>query len=244
MRPSPAGGAVARVLQWRFLGTVAYEKGTLLQEALRRRLRDSEGPEAFILLEHPHVLTLGRNADRRDLIAGDDWLRAHGVATVESDRGGQVTYHGPGQLIGYPIVNLDPDRRDLRRYVHDLLEVLVRTLSDLGLEAHARHQQPEIGVWVEQRKIASLGVHISRWITTHGFALNVSTDLAYFDAIVPCGLTGVRMASIESLTGVRHPLESVAEICVAHFLERFGRAGVRVPAQTWTAVVSAGDRVP
>lgn len=135
--------------------------------------------------------------------------------------------------MGYPILNLDPDRRDLRRYIHDLQEVLVRTLADFGVEARARTRQPEIGVWSGEFKIASLGVHISRWITTHGFALNVTTDLSMFGAIVPCGLTGVRMASIESLTGRRCELAEVARACVGHLCEVFGRQGVEVTGATW-----------
>ena len=134
-----------------------------------------------------------------------------------------MTYHGPGQLVGYPIVNLSPDRRDVRRYVRDLEEVLVRTLADWGVAAVPRSEQAFIGCWVGEEKIASIGVHLSRWVTTHGFALNVSTDLSYFGGIVPCGLPGVSMASIQSLTGASPPLAEVAAVCARALGERFER---------------------
>ncbi len=172
-----------------------------LQLAARAALKAGEGPERLLLLEHPHVYTLGRNASEADILAGPDWLRAREIEVVECDRGGQVTYHGPGQLVGYPIVNLSPDRRDVRRYVRDLQQVLIRTLADYGITAEGRDGQAFVGVWAGEEKIASIGVHLSRWITTHGFALNVSTDLSYFAGIIPCGLHQVRMTSIERLTG-------------------------------------------
>jgi len=146
-----------------------------------------------------------------------------GIPVAASDRGGQVTYHGPGQLVGYPVVNLSPDRRDVRRYVHDLQEVLIRTLADYGVTAERRSEQAFIGVWVGEEKIASIGVHLSRWITTHGFALNVATDLSLFAGIVPCGLNQVRMTSIARLTGSAPQLPEVATTAARHFAAVFGR---------------------
>ena len=134
-----------------------------------------------------------------------------------------MTYHGPGQLVGYPIVNLSPDRRDVRRYVRDLQAVLIRTLADYGVTAEARDGQAFIGVWAGEDKIASIGVHLSRWITTHGFALNVSTDLSYFAGIVPCGLKGIGITSIERLTGRAPALPEVAAVCAGHFARIFDR---------------------
>jgi lipoyl(octanoyl) transferase len=157
------------------------------------------------------------------VLAGPEWLRAKGVEVAECDRGGQVTYHGPGQLVGYPIVNLSPDRRDVRRYVRDLQEVLVQTLADFGVMAEGRGEQALIGVWVGEEKIASIGVHLSRWITTHGFALNVSTDLSYFTGIIPCGLHQVRTTSIERLLGMAPPLPEVAASAARHFARIFDR---------------------
>jgi lipoyl(octanoyl) transferase len=212
---------------WADLGRVAYRPAVELQSALRSALRRGEGGEHLLLLEHPHVFTLGRNADAQDVRAPREWLLAQGVAVEECDRGGQVTYHGPGQLVGYPILDLSPDRRDVRRYVRDLSEVLIRTLADYGVAAEPGPDQPRIGVWAAGKKVASIGVHLSRWITTHGFALNVTTDLSYFRRIVPCGLPDVEMASIASLTGERPPLAEVAGRLVGHFAAVFGRELVR-----------------
>jgi lipoyl(octanoyl) transferase len=219
----------------RDLGCLGYREAAALQLALRDALRRGEGPEHLLLLEHPHVFTVGRNAWARARAAGDEdvaapdvlapasWLAAEGVTVEETDRGGQVTYHGPGQLVGYPILDLAPDRRDVRRYVRDLCEVLIRTLADFGVAAEPGQDTARIGVWAAGQKVASLGIHLSRWLTTHGFALNVATDLSFFQRIVPCGLPGVRMASIASLTGQAPPLAEVRERVVHHFADVFGR---------------------
>ncbi len=224
-----------RELRWGFLGTVPYGPAVALQERLREELLLSRrlprrGADTLLLLEHPHVYTLGRTARTGELVADPAWLRERGVDVAETNRGGRSTYHGPGQLVGYPIVDLDPDRRDVRRYVRDLEEVLVRTLADYGVAAAPRQAQPEIGVWVGERKIGSLGVHLRRWVATHGFALNVTTDLSFFSGIVPCGLEGVEMTSIAALTGRRPPLPEVAARCTAHFAAVFDRCPVEVPA--------------
>ena len=194
-----------------------------LQERLREELRSGAGPEHLLLLEHPPVFTLGRTAKPTDIVAGKQWLQDRGVEVAECDRGGQVTFHGPGQLVGYPIIDLKPDRRDIRKYVRDLQQVLVRTLADFGIDAEPRHEQSVIGVWVGSRKIASIGVHLSRWITTHGFALNVSTDLSFFRGIVPCGLQQVEMTSIETLIGEAPAVSVVAAACSSHFGDVFSR---------------------
>ena len=218
-----------RPLHWDFLGRIPYAEALAVQHAVRDAVKRGEGPEHLLLLEHPHVYTLGRNADESDVLASPEWLKARGVEIAECDRGGQVTYHGPGQLVGYPILNLSPDRRDIRRYVHDLQEVLVRTLADFGVTAEGREEQALIGVWVGEEKIASIGVHLSRWITTHGFALNVSTDLSYFAGIIPCGLNQVRMTSVERLQGKAPALPEVASACARHFARIFDRDPVAAP---------------
>jgi lipoyl(octanoyl) transferase len=227
-----------RPLHWDFLGRVPYAEALELQLAARAALKNGEGPERFLLLEHPHVYTLGRNASAADVLASPEWLSARGVEVVECDRGGQVTYHGPGQLVGYPIVNLSPDRRDVRRYVRDLQEVLIRTLAGFGLAAQPGAGQENIGVWVGEEKIASIGVHLSRWITTHGFALNVATDLSLFAGIIPCGLHQVRMTSIErsiGCTGRAASLSEVAADVARHFGEIFGRELVAAVPQLQAA---------
>lgn len=222
----------SRSLHWTWLGRVPYGEAVELQLAVRDALKSGEGPERFLLLEHPHVYTLGRNADRSDVLRD-------GVEVAECDRGGQVTYHGPGQLVGYPIVNLSPDRRDIRRYVRDLQEALIRTLAGYGIVARPGEEAAFIGVWVGERKIASIGVHLSRWITTHGFALNVSTDLSYFSGIIPCGLDQVEMTSIERLTGQAPALSDVAADCARHLSGILGREPVSDPDSGWTTWLQA-----
>ena len=217
----PASGG--RELRIDFLGRVDYDEATRLQEEARQALADRDGPERLLLLEHPPVYTLGRGATREDLLATSEWLQSRGVRVVECDRGGQITYHGPGQLVGYPILDLNPDRRDIRRYVRDLQEVLIRTLADLDIEAEPGVPNRPAGVWVGELKIGSIGVHLRRWITTHGFALNVSTDLTSFDGIVACGLPSVRMVSVARLSECTPPLEAVARLCQDHFCEVFER---------------------
>src|SRR5947199_8533725 len=159
-----AAATPRRPLHWDYLGRVPYAEAVEMQHAARAALKAGEGPERFLLLEHPHVYTLGRNASAEDVLAGPEQLAARGVEVAECDRGGQVTYHGPGQLVGYPVVNLSPDRRDIRRYVRDLPQVLIRTLAGYGIAAEPRDGQEYIGVWAGEEKIASRGVHLSRWI--------------------------------------------------------------------------------
>ncbi len=199
-----------------------YARAFDLQIATREALRRGDGPERLLLLEHPHVYTLGRNASPTDVLLSEDQLARKGVEVTVTDRGGQVTYHGPGQLVGYPILDLDPDRRDLRRYVRDLQETLVELLAGYGVAARGGEGE-RIGVWAGERKIASIGIHLSRWLTTHGFALNVAPELALFDGIVACGLAGVEMTSIARETGATPPLEEVARRAVDCFAARFGR---------------------
>ncbi len=226
-----------------FLGRVAYPAATALQDRLRDALKAGAGDEHLLLLEHPHVYTLGRNATAADVLLAPPALAARGVSVAECDRGGQVTYHGPGQLVGYPIVDLNPDRRDIRRYMRDLIETLVRTLADYGVEAAPRAGRDLVGVWVGEEKIASLGVHLKRWVTTHGFALNVTTDLAMFSGIVPCGLADVRMTSIERLTGRRPPLAEVAACAARHFGAVFGREMVAWERPPWAGEEEAAGGV-
>lgn len=220
--------SLERQLEWSFLGRVPYERADDLQRRLRERLRRRQGREVLLLLEHPHVYTLGRNANPGDILVDREWLQTHSVAVCESDRGGKVTYHGPGQLVGYPILDLNPDRRDIRRYVRDLQEMLVRVVAEFGVASSPGRRAEEIGVWVGERKIASIGVHISRWITTHGFALNVCPDLSYFGAIVPCGLERVEMTSLEAVTGKRLPVAEAGRACARQCAEIFERRAIEV----------------
>ena len=208
-----------------YLGRVSYEAGVELQHRLRQQLLDGE-PDALdtlLLLEHPPTYTVGRNCDRSDVLADPDWLRQRGIAVAECDRGGRATYHGPGQLVGYPVIDLRPDRRNVRGYVRDLQEVLVRTLATFGVAAVGGEERERIGVWVGRRKIASIGIHLRRWVTTHGFALNVCTDLDDFAGILSCGFDAGVMTSIEEFTGRRPDLEDVAGCCAENFARVFER---------------------
>ena len=197
----------------RELGRIDYASALELQRRLVVERQRGAIDDQLLLLEHPHVVTLGRNGHRENLLASDEVLARSGVTFYPTDRGGDITYHGPGQLIGYPILDLREWKRDVAAYVRAVEEVLIRTLADFGIDAG---RIPTLtGVWVDGRKIAAIGVHISRWVTSHGFALNVSTDLSYFEYIVPCGLT--RPVTSMAALGVRASLKEVAYILTAHF---------------------------
>lgn len=203
------------------LGLVPYEEGVALQEELRRGVTEGTVPEQLLLLEHPPVVTLGRNAGAGNVVLPPEALRARGIELRESGRGGDVTFHGPGQLVGYPILDLNPDRRDVHRYVRDLEEVLIRTLADFGVRAG---RIPGLtGVWIGDLKIAAIGVRISRWVTSHGFALNVRNDLEYFGVIVPCGISDRGVTSLSRVLERDVPLAEVKPPLVRRFAEVFGR---------------------
>ena len=181
------------------LGTLEYREALELQERVRGARQDERVPDVLLTLEHWPVYTRGRRSGSDELPMGEEWYRMQGIDVVDTDRGGKVTYHGPGQLVGYPIVRVD----DVVEYVRTLERTLVATLGGEGIVARARPEEgPEYtGVWVEDRKIASIGVHVARGVTTHGFAVNVENDLQPFNWIVPCGLTHVRMTSVIKETG-------------------------------------------
>jgi len=181
------------------LGTVDYRSALALQERVRAARQQGELPDVLLMLEHWPVYTRGRRSQPGELPMGEEWYALQGIETVQTDRGGKVTYHGPGQLVGYPILAVD----DVVAYVGTLEGALVAALADEGIVAHGRAADgPNFtGVWVEDRKIASIGIHLSRGVTTHGFAINVENDLQPFSWIVPCGLDGVRMTSLIKETG-------------------------------------------
>ena len=207
-----------------WLGRIRFADALALQREAAGRVADGE-EETLFLLEHEPVFTLGRNASAGDILFTPERCRELSIEIHESDRGGKVTYHGPGQLVGYPIVNLAPDRRDVKRYVTDLEEVLIRVLADVGVAA-ARSPLKErtTSVWVGNDKIAAIGVHLARWITTHGFALNVTDEpLARFLGIVPCGITDGGVTSIERVTGGRLVVSDLVPIVLRRFGEIFER---------------------
>ncbi|MDH4064295.1 MAG: lipoyl(octanoyl) transferase LipB [Acidobacteriota bacterium] len=216
-----------RPLDVRQLGVVPYTKGLELQQQLVEDRRAGRIPDTLLLLEHPHVLTVGVKKDGRShILAPTHRLQALGVEVFETGRGGDVTYHGPGQLVGYPIVDLNPDRRDVHRYVRDLEEVMIRICDGFGVEAG--RVSGLSGTWVRHpdrgpEKIGAVGVRISRWITCHGFALNVTTDLAFFNLIVPCGIADHGVTSLELAAGRAVAMAEVAAACTRQFSAVFDR---------------------
>jgi len=208
----------------RKLGTLDYQSALDLQRDLVEQRKRGEIPDHLLLLEHPDVITLGvkNRSDRSHVLESDAALAGKGIALFETGRGGDVTYHGPGQLVGYPIIDLKPDRCDVHRYVRDLEEVLIRAVSDFGIEAG--RIAGLTGIWVGPDKLAAIGVRISRWITSHGFALNVATDLSRFGLIVPCGITDKGVTSMERVLGHPVPMDEVRKIVASRFAATFGRS--------------------
>jgi lipoyl(octanoyl) transferase len=205
-----------------FLGITPYNNAHALQVDLVEQRKRDEIPDQFLLLEHPHVITLGRAANRGNILA-DDVMRAQfGVELFETGRGGDVTYHGPGQLVGYPIIKLLPGHQDIRRYVRNIQEVLIRAARDFGVEAEPRGGD-FVGVWVGDEKLGAIGVRVSRWVTMHGFAFNVNTDLNYFQLIIPCGIRGHGVTSLQKLLGRHIEMSAVARSVTRHFGEVFDR---------------------
>jgi len=184
-------------------------------------------PDVLLLLEHEPVITLGRNGDWHNLLVSEETLRMRGVSRHHIDRGGDITFHGPGQLVGYPLLRLERHEQDVHRYMRNLEEAVVCVLRDYGIEAG--RQEKLTGVWTSSGKICAMGVHISRWITRHGLALNVNTDLSYYDLIVPCGLQGKQIASMQSILGFEVDVREVAEKLREHFGRIFEREMVPVP---------------
>jgi lipoyl(octanoyl) transferase len=213
------------------LGRLEYGAAWELQRRLVAARKAAALPDVLLLCEHPHVITLGRNGKLANLRVSPDALRQMGVSLFETDRGGDITYHGPGQLVGYPILNLGEIRRDVAWYVRSLEEAMIRATAEFGVPA--RRVPGRTGVWVdsgsglgnsaaEEEKLAAIGVHLSRWVTSHGFAYNISTDLSYFDLIVPCGIADKRTTSLEMLLGRRVNMRDVSVRVAARLGEVFG----------------------
>ena len=202
-----------RKCQVRELGRIGYGPALELQQELIAARKAGTVPDHLLLLEHPHVITLGRNGHQENLLASAEIMERAGISFFPTDRGGDVTYHGPGQLVAYPIMDLREWQRDVGAFVRGVEQTMIDTLADYGIEAG---RIPKLtGVWVGGRKIAAIGVHISRWVTSHGLAMNVSTDLSYFQYIVPCGLT--KPVTSMAQLGVRATLEEVSRSLAAHF---------------------------
>ena len=213
-----------RQLEVRRLGLIGYDEALTLQRDLVEQRRANEIPDLLLLLEHPPVITLGVRSEiaRANVVATSERLAELGVAVHETGRGGDVTYHGPGQVVGYPILDLKPDRCDVHKYVRDLEEVMIRVCAAYGINAS---RIPGLtGTWVGAEKIGAIGIRISRWITSHGFAFNVRTDLDHFKLIVPCGITDRGVTSLEKVTGRSIAMREVEDEIVRSFTAVFERA--------------------
>jgi lipoyl(octanoyl) transferase len=200
------------------LGRVEYGAALALQKETELAVKLDQQPDTLLLLEHPHTLTVGRRGDSAGILMSQELLKARGVTVFETNRGGKITYHGLGQIVGYPIINLSPHREDVHAYVRDLEEVLIRTLADFDIGAF--RIEGLTGVHTSRGKVAAIGVHIARWITTHGFALNVNTDLSFFNLIIACD--GEQVTSIEDLLGREIDMRGVEDRIVEHFAGVFG----------------------
>jgi lipoate-protein ligase B len=203
-------------------GSVPYEEARELQHEVAERRRRGEVPDVLLLLEHPPVYTRGRRSQPQELPMGAEWYEAQGIEVRDTDRGGLVTYHGPGQLVAYPIVHLGPYGDDVHRYVRGLERVMIEALGETGVEA--KTIEGLTGVWVGGRKIGSIGLHVSRGVTTHGLAINVNNDLQPFEWIVPCGIEGVAMTSLSRELGAEQDLGAFAETLVNTYADVFDRA--------------------
>lgn len=206
------------------LGLIRYSAAFEVQERLVAARKTGAIVNVLLLCEHPHVITVGRNGNRAHLLASQNVLRQKNVELQETNRGGDITYHGPGQIVGYPVLDLAGFRKDVRWYVRSLEEVMIRASAELGIAAG--REPGKIGVWAGEaersEKLGAIGVHLSRWVTSHGFAYNVSTDLRYFDLIVPCGIVGRKATSLEKLLGRSVPSTEIAASLTRQFGEVFG----------------------
>ncbi len=212
--------AQRRTLALRELGVVPYAEGLELQAELVGKRRTADIPDTLLLLEHPHVLTLGSSSDPAHVLADRRERDRLGIELFKAGRGGDVTYHGPGQLVAYPILDLKPDRKDLHRYLRDLETVLIGVAA--SFDVHAERSEGLTGVWTEMGKLAAIGVRVSSgWITSHGVALNVSTDLGYFDTIVPCGISDRDVTSLQRELGRPVTVPEASEALVEHFAHVF-----------------------
>nr|HEV7952973.1 lipoyl(octanoyl) transferase LipB [Candidatus Acidoferrales bacterium] len=228
------------------LGLIGYERAWNLQKRIVAARKLALIPDVLLLCEHPHVITMGRNGRAEHLLASESLLRARGVEFHATNRGGDITYHGPGQIVAYPILNLSEIRRDVGWYVRQLEEAMIRTSAEYGITAERRDGRT--GIWVDvtsaseiatDEKLGAIGVHISRWVTSHGLAYNVSTDLNYFDLIVPCGIAGKRATSLKRLLNREVEMNGASQKLVRHLGDCFGRTmRATSPAELESALVA------
>lgn len=221
---SKAAIPIKKTCEVLYPGVVLYPDAVVLQESYVRKVASGEEVEKFILLEHPHVITLGRGSHQENLLVSREFLAERGVAIEESGRGGDITYHGPGQVVGYPILNLK-EKPDLHLYLRNLEELLIRTVADFGITAGRKKGMT--GIWMDEDKIGAIGVRVARWVSSHGFALNVSPDLDYFHYIIPCGIRQHGVTSMQKILGREIPFEEVHASLLIHFEQIFQRRPLR-----------------
>lgn len=189
--------SISKELFYSNLGTVSYQEAWDLQRTIHLMRTSGAIEDTLLLLEHPHTYTLGKTADRTNLIGSEEYLEKNGISVFEIDRGGDITYHGPGQIVGYPIIDLNKWKPDTHLYLRNLEEVIIKVLAEYGIESG---RKPEYtGVWVKESKIAAIGIRVSRWVTMHGFAFNINTDLELFNGIIPCGIKDKEVTSLSRL---------------------------------------------
>ncbi len=201
------------------LNSISYDKCWDLQKKIFEERKNNLIPDTFLMLEHPHTYTLGKTGDKANLIGDETFLKSKGISVFEIDRGGDITYHGPGQIVGYPIINLQNWEMDTHLYLRTLEEVIIKTCSEYGLKTNRKENFT--GVWLEERKIAAIGIKVSRWITMHGFAFNINTDLSLFNGIIPCGIKDKAVTSLEKELNKKITLEEVKNKLLKNFKELF-----------------------
>lgn len=217
--------SIFRSLSYSDLGFVDYKKTWDFQKELLNERKNNLIDDTLLLLEHPHTYTLGKTANKNNLIGSEDFLSKKSISIFEIDRGGDITYHGPGQLVGYPIINLTDWQQDTHKYLRALEEAIIKTIAEFGITGERNDKFT--GVWINERKIAAIGIKVSRWITMHGFALNCNTDLSFYDGIIPCGIKDKAVTSIEKEIGQKISMNDLKEKFVKHFVEVFNYTEIK-----------------
>lgn len=214
------------ILRYADFGLMDYREAWELQKNLFNQRLNNEIDDTLILLEHPHTYTLGKTADHNHLISSDEYRLEHGIAVHEIDRGGDITYHGPGQIVGYPIIDLKNWHQDTHKYLRALEEVIILTCKDYGIDASGNPAYT--GVWLENRKIAAIGIKVSRWVTMHGFAFNVNTDLSFFNGIIPCGISDKEVTSLQKELKREINIDEVKAGILEHFAKLFNYSEIKI----------------
>jgi lipoyl(octanoyl) transferase len=202
------------------LGFIDYKEAWYLQKNVFELRYRNQIPDTFFLLEHPNTYTFGKTADKKNLIGSEEYLSDNKISVYDIDRGGDITYHGPGQIVGYPIINLEHWHKDTHKYLRALEEVIIKTCAEFGVQGERNSKYT--GVWIGNRKIAAIGIKVSRWITMHGFAFNINTDLSLFNGIIPCGIGDKDVTSLLRETGILQDIKGVKEILRNKFYSEFG----------------------